>query len=250
MAHANVATSLQLARAAAIDKALARKGWTARRDSNAHPGAIVASAHTRHGIRVLILTLGHRHGQMVEIIAEATTGHRGEHSHRLRDRRPSWRMTAYNPPIEGVLAAAAAAFSDSPDPSPLETGGWMIKHAPACKVGRASLRVVGATRFIRPDGAVTATFHIPTYNPPCERCNHHGEVGDSGGWYIAGLRCTAEATAHTPTTVIAAFALALPGGTHSPATTPERPPVASGQPTKSASAAAAKCAARLTAVVC
>ncbi len=59
---------------------------------------------------------------------------------------------------------------------------------------------------------VTATFHTPTYTPPCERCTHHGDLGDTGGWIITGLGCTAEATAHTPSAVIGAFTHALPGG--------------------------------------
>ena len=252
MSRTTLATNVQLARAATISKALTRRGWTSRLEPNdAHPGAITATAHSRHGLRVLILTLGERHGQMIEITAEATTGQRGERGRQVRDRKPSWRFTAYDPPTEAVLAAAIAAFDNRPDPSPLETAGWTIKQDPARKIGPTSLRKVRATWFIRPDGAVTASFHLPAYRPPCEHCSHQGELGDTGGWYITGPGFTAEATAHTPTAVIGAFALALPSSSpQHQTTTPEPPPVASGRSTKSTPAAVTMLGGRLTAVVC
>jgi hypothetical protein len=252
MPYAPIATKAQLARAAAIGESLTRSGWTCRREPNdTHPGAIAATAHTRQGMRALILTLGDRHGQMIEITAEATTEQRGERGRQVRDRKPSWRLTAYNPPTQAILAATTAAFDGTPDPTPLETAGWTIRQDPARKAARTSLRMVRATWFTRPDGAVTASFHIPTYRPPCEHCAHHGELGDTGGWYITGPGSTAEATAHTPAAVIGAFALALPdSGPHHQAATPEPPAVTSRRSTKSTPAAAIMPGARLTAVVC
>ena len=244
-----IPTSVQLARAAVISKTLTRRGWTCRPEPNeAHPGAITATVHARHNVRVLVLTLGERHGQMIEITAKATTGQRGERGRQVRDMKPSWRLTAYSPPPAAVLAAVTATFDTRPNPSPLEAVGWTVKHVRVRDSGAGSLRMVRATCFSRPDGAVSASFHIPTYKPPCEHCEHHGELGDTGGWHITGPGFTAEATAHTPTAVITAFALALPDDSAHPAAT--TPPITSRRPTKFTCAAAASQGARPTAVVC
>ena len=215
-----VATSVQLARAEALGKALTLRGWNGRLEpQDEHPGAVAASVHTRLGICLLILTLGRRHGQMVEITAGTSTGQRGEGGRRVREVKRSWRMTAYDPPTQAVLAAATATFDHKS--GPLEFAGWTVEHALARKVGGNAMSYttdaavlrgakVRATRFTRSDGAVLATFHIPTYNPPCEHCTHHGELGDTGGWIITGPGFAAEATAHTPPVVIDAFTRALP----------------------------------------
>lgn len=251
MTHTPAATSLQLARAETLSKALTRRGWTGRREpQGAHPGAVAAIAHTRRGIRALILTLGGRHGQMIEITAEASIGQRGHGGRRVREVKPSWRLTAYDPPVQAMLAAATAAVGDASDVSQRQHAGWTIEQAPARKIGTNPVRMVRATRFTRPDGVVSATFHVPTYNPPCEHCAHHGELGDTGGWIITGPGFTAEATAHTPSAVIAAFAHALPGGSPvQPAPMLDASQVRSQRGTKSVPAAVDAPGTRLTAAV-
>ena len=261
MIRTPAATSVQLARAEALGKALTHRGWTGRREpEDQHPGAIAATAHTRPGIRVLILTLGGRLGQMIEITAEAATGYRGESGRRVRAVKPSWRMTAYDPPFEAILAAATAA--GPPDPNSLETAGWTVEHALARNVDGNALSYtadaatpwgakVRATRFTRPDGALIATFHLPTYTPPCEHCSHHGELGDTGGWDITGPGFTAEATAHTPPAVISAFTHALPGSVpDQAATTSQKPTARSRHRPKNIPATATNLGARLTVAVC
>jgi len=255
------ATSLHLARAEALGKALAHRGFTGRREpQDTHPGVIAATAHSRCGIRVLILTLGGRHGQMIEITAEATAGYREQAGRRVREVKPSWRLTAYDAPIEAIIAAATAAFGDPAGPSPLEGAGWTVEHALARNVGSNAMSYtahatvppgtkVRASRFTRPDGAVSATFHIPAYTPPCERCDHHRELGDTGGWDITGPGFTAEATAHTPAAVIGALVRALPGGDpDQAAAAPGMPMTTPGHRAKPIPAAAMS-GARLTAVV-
>ena len=256
------ATNQQLARAEALGKALAHRGFTGRREpQDTHPGAIAATAYTRSGIRVLILTLGGRHGQMIEITAEATTGYRGEAGRRVREVKPSWRLTAYDAPTEAITTAATAAFGDPADPSPLEGAGWTVEHALARNVGRNAMSYtaetavppsmkVRATRFTRPDGMVCATFHIPTYTPPCEHCDHHRELGDTGGWDITGPGFTAEATAHTPAAGIGALVRALASGGPSQAAAAQGVPRTTQGHQAKPIPAAAMSGTRLTAVVC
>lgn len=263
MFHTPAATRVQLARAEALGKVLTHRGWTSRHEPHdKHPGAIGATTHTRPGIRVLILTFGGRRGQMIEITAEAATGYRGETGRRVRAVKPSWRMTAYDPPVEAILAAATAAADDPLDPNPLGTTGWTVEHALARNINdsapsytaytttpwRAKVR---ATRFTRPDGALIVTFHVPTYTPPCEHCDHHGELGSTGGWDITGPGFTAEATAHTPPAVISAFTHALPGSvSDQAATTSQAPTARQRQRPKNIPATTPNLGARLTAVVC
>lgn len=259
MHHTPTSGVVQTARADAIGKALTHRGWTSRREpDNQHPGAISATTYARPGIRTLILTLGGRHGQMIEIIAEAATGYRGQAGRRVREVKPSWRLTAYDAPIEAVLAAATAALDDPQDASPLVPAGWTVEHALVRKDGSGAMPYtadaavswsakVRASRFTRPDGAVIAVFHVPSYTPPCEHCTHHGELGDTGGWDITGPGFTAEATAHTPAAVIGALTRALPG--HHP-DQPTVSPAKPGRRTKNIPAAATMLSTRLTAVVC
>jgi hypothetical protein len=214
MPHTPAPTNMQLARAESLGKALAHRGWAVRRESLAHhPGAIGATLHARGGIEILVLSLGAHRGQMIEITAESVVGYRreGNNRHQARDARPSWRLTTYDPPIKTILAIGIAACSGAREPTPLERAGWTAGYARPHAVDSNSSHVVRATRFTRPDGAVSATFHLPAYNPPCERCDHSGELGDAGGWMITGPGFMAEATAHTPPGVIGAFVHALPG---------------------------------------
>ena len=262
MVRTPTATSVQLARAEALGKALTHRGWTSRSEpKDKHPGAVTATVHRRSGIRTLVLTLGGRHGQMFEITAEAGSGPRGQGGRRVRAAKTSWRLTAYDTPIEAVLAAATAAFDDPLDSNPLGSAGWTIEHALVCKNRSGATQYtadaatpwgvrVRATRFTRPDGALIATFYLPTYAPPCEHCTHHGELGDTGGWNITGPGFTAEATAHTPTAVIGAFTRALPGDRQGkPTTTPNEAPVKPRHRAKAIPAAAAVHGAQLTAAV-
>ncbi|MEY9859777.1 hypothetical protein ABH935_005410 [Catenulispora sp. GAS73] len=217
------ASSVQLARAEALGKALAHRGWNSRHESTSkHPGAVGSIVRTHPDIEILILTLGGTAGQMVEITAQGVSGHRGTGFRRVREVSPSWRMTAYDAPIQAILAAATAATASAPDPNPLELPEWTIERATRRSAGDNAVRYaaglevplggrVRATRFTRPDSAVVVTFHLPTYTPPCEHCTHHGDLGDIGGWLITGPGLTAEATAHTPAAVISAFTRALPG---------------------------------------
>ncbi|WP_194925815.1 hypothetical protein [Catenulispora pinisilvae] len=263
MIRTPAATSLQLARAEALGKALTHHGWTGRREpQDKHPGAIGATAHARSGVRTLILTLGGHRGQMIEITAEATTGYRGAAGRRVREVKPSWRLTAYDAPTDAILAAATAALDKRPGPNPLEYVGWTVEHAltrnvdgsaPPYPADAATPKrtKVRATRFIRPDGSLIATFHVPTYTPPCERCSHHGELGDTGGWNIIGPGFTVEATAHTPGPVIGAFTRALPGnGPGQAAATPNSPTVRPRQRAKNIPAEATMPGALLTVAVC
>lgn len=263
MNHTPAATSVQLARAEVLGKALVRRGWTSRREPRAkHPGAIGATTYTRPGLETLILTFGGRHGQMVEITAQATYGFRGEGSRRVRAAKPSWRLTAYDAPIAAVLAAATAGVDDPLDSNALESAGWRVEHALAVKDADGSMRFnadaslpiavkVLATRFTRPDGALRATFHLPTYTPPCEHCTHHGELGGTGGWIVAGPGFTAEATAHIPTSVIGAFVRALPGSRQNhPAAPSKELPVRPRNRAESVPVATSPPGTRLTAVVC
>jgi len=214
------ATSLQLARAEYLAKVLSRHGWTRRRTSSAeHPGAVGAASHACNGIGILILSLGGRHGQIIEIIAEGVRRHRNDGGRRVREVSRSWRLTAYDPPTAAILSAALTAHEPFQQPNELENAGWTVTHAQR-KGGTRGSCTPPATRFTRPDGVVTATFHVPTYNPPCEHCDHHGELGDVGGWIITGPGFTVEATAHVPPGVIGAFVHALPGDHDQPAKMP------------------------------
>ena len=261
MVRTPTATSVQLARAEALGKALTHRGWTSRSEpKDKHPAAVTATVHRRSDLRTLVLTLGGRHGQMIEITAEAGSGRRGQGGRRVRAVKPSWRLTAYDAPIKAVLAAATAAFDDPLDSNPLESAGWTIEHALVRKDRSSATPYtaeaatpwgvkVRATRFTRPDGALIATFHLPTYTPPCEHCTHHGELGDTGGWNIIGPGFTAEATAHTPTAVIGAFTRALPcDRQEKPTATPNEAPVKARQRAKTIPAATAALGAQLTAV--
>jgi hypothetical protein len=260
MTQTPVATSVQLARAEALGKALTRYGWTSCREpQDEHPGAVAATAYTRLGVRALVLTLGGRRGQMIEVTAESSCGYRREASRRARGLETFWRLTAYDPPTEAILAAAIAPFDGLPAGNPLDLAGWTIERALAHKLGSSAMSYTYtytytakaavplgakfcATRFTRPDGVVTATFHIPTYIPPCEHC-----PGDTGGWIITGPGFVAETTAHIPVAVIGAFIRALPGDRpNQPATTSEAPPVKPQRPTRSIPASAGAPGGRLT----
>lgn len=262
MVRTPAATSVQLARADALGKALTHRGWTSRSEpKDKHPGAVAATVYRRTGVRALVLTLGGRHGQMIEITAEAGSGHRGEGGRRVRAVKPSWRLTAYDAPTKAVLAAATAVFDDPMDSNPLESAGWTIEHARVRNDGSSAMSYtadaampwaakVRATRFTRPDGALIATFHLPTYTPPCERCTHHGELGSAGGWDITGPGFTAEATAHTPAAVIGAFTCALPGDyKDQPTATPNEAPVEPRRRTKAIPAVATVLGAQLAVAV-
>lgn len=249
MTHATSTTNVQAVHAA-LGKELTRRGWTSHHEPNdAHPGATTATTHIRHGIRVLILSLRGRHGQMIEITAAPTTGSRRQDGRRVRDSSPSWRLTAYAPPTEAILAAAMTATTDSHSPGLLESLGWSITHAANTEVGGNAFRGVRATRFTSPGKTVTATFYTPSYTPPCEHCTHYGELGDTGGWDISGSGFTAEATAHTPAPVIEAFLRALPRDHRKlPRPAPPAQPHDS-HPTKTTLAAKSMHGVRLTAVV-
>jgi hypothetical protein len=152
---------------------------------------------------------------MAELVGPAVSAGRADTGGRLGSgRRPSWRLTAYDAPAAALAAAALTATRDRSGPKNLQEAGWRVVRHPADDRLRPAL-----PEFIRPDGAVSAAFRAPTFTPPCERCQHYGDLGDSGGWLITGPGFTADATAHTPEPVVTAFALAMPGGETAPART-------------------------------
>ena len=211
--YPSAATSAQVARAEVIGKSLARRGWTYSVEPRTkHPGAHRATVWTPNatlGVSLLVLTIGGRHGQLAELFGCATSATRADAGGRSRSgRRPSWRLTAYDAPAAALIAAALSAADDPPEAQNLEAAGWKVIRHQADDRRRPAL-----PEFIRPDDAVSAAFRAPTFTPPCERCSHCGELGDMGGWLITGPGFTADATAHTPESVVTAFALALPGGT-------------------------------------
>lgn len=198
-------TSVQLARADAIGKALTRQGWTARHETRSdHPGAVAVGSHTRLGTKVLVVTMGARHGQLVEVIGAGVPAGRTPSGGHSTGARPSWRLTAYNPSASAVLAAAAAACTAAHYSGVLETNGWQ-----ADRTIKRNIRTPRTTTFTYPGGAVAVTFHVPTFTPPCPSCGPGRECGDSGGWIVNGP-CFMEASTHTPESVIAAFVQGLP----------------------------------------
>lgn len=211
------ATAVQLARAEAVGKALLRQGWLQRAEQpHEHPGSQHSTLwHPRPagGVSLLILTFGGRRGQMAEILAGPTPNLHPKTGGRLRSgRRPSWRLTAYDAPAQALAAAALTAVDDPSHAPDLESAGWSVERP------YRNIRSQRVTTFTRPDRAVAARFHSPTYSPPCERCTHFGDLGDAGGWTIAGPGFAVDATAHTPEHVISAFARALPGNAPAPVT--------------------------------
>ena len=133
--------------------------------------------------------------------------------------RPAWRLTAYNPPQLPVIRAALAAADGGHGIGPLDLAGWDAANSIATT---ASARLL-STRFTCRDRSVTAVFHPAAFTPPVASAGF-GDLGDAGGWLISGPECDAEATAHTPAGVIAAFALALSGHDPvSPGTPPDEP---------------------------
>ncbi|MBS2545514.1 hypothetical protein KGQ19_01390 [Catenulispora sp. NL8] len=202
--HASL--SVQRARAETIGSGLATHGFSKRPEScDDHPGAHAVTRYTRGYVKLLVLSLGMQRGQIVEIAGAPrprTFPTRGGHA---IGARPSWRLTAYDPPAEAILAAALAAGDSAPELGAFEVAGWTAVRPHTSKVSRPRVAT-----YTRPDGAVVASFHMPTFTPSCERCAEHGDHGDAGGWLVAGLGVTCDATAHTPGSVISAFALALP----------------------------------------
>ena len=209
--YPSAATSVLIARAEVIGKSLTRRGWTSSVEPRTkHPGAHRATVwvpDAAPGVSLLILTIGGRQGQLAELLGPATSATRTDAGGRSRSgRRPSWRLTAYDAPAPALIAAALSAADEPPDAQSLEAAGWKVVRHQADDRRRPAL-----PEFIRPDDAVSAAFRAPTFTPPCERCSHCGEVGDMGGWLITGPGFSADATAHTPGSVVTAFALALPG---------------------------------------
>lgn len=209
--YPSAATSVLIARAEVIGKSLTRRGWTSSVEPRTkHPGTHHATLWVpgaTPGVSLLILTIDGRQGQLAELFGPANSTARADVDGRPRSgRRPSWRLTAYDAPAAALIAAALSAADDPPDAQTLEAAGWTVVRHQADDRRRPAL-----PEFIRPDGAVSAAFRAPTFTPPCERCSHCGELGDMGGWLITGPGFTADATAHTPGSVVTAFALALPG---------------------------------------
>ena len=201
--------SVQRARAQTISSVLSKHGFAPRTESRKdHPGAFAVARYSRGAVNLLVLSLGYRHGQIVEIEGGARARSyptRGGHS---IGGRPSWRLTAYDPPAEAVVDAALAAREPSTELGAFEVAGW--------RTARPHIRSVKRPRFTtytRPDGAVVASFHVPTFTPTCDYCSAvHGDHGDAGGWLIKGVGVACDATAHTPGSVVSAFALGLPSG--------------------------------------
>lgn len=202
MSTTPAATSIQLARADTIGRALSVRGWSSEPEPrDLHPGAVNAArwvAPLSIGrTDLLVLTLGRLHGQMIELTREPVSG--SLRPGRRRTAFPGWRLTAYDAPASAVIAAALATGIQDEGPR-LEQAGWDVEHTRDV-AGR--MRVTGITR---PDGAIRVEFYTPTLTPPCQSCAHPG-AADDGGWLVAGPGFNAEATAHTPGAVVSAFAL-------------------------------------------
>lgn len=210
--HRSAAASVLIARAEAVGKALAPHGWTSREEPRSkHPGTHRATIWTPRAtpdVSLLLLTIGGKHGQIAELSGPMVPMVRAQAGRRIGSRpRPSWRLTAYDAPASALASAALTATNlDRPGAKNLQEAGWrVVRH-----VADGQLRPV-MPEFIRPDGAISAAFRPPTFTPPCERCQHYGDLGDAGGWSITGPGFVAEATAHTPEPVVTAFVLAMPG---------------------------------------
>jgi len=204
--------SVQLARADAIGKALTRQGWITRREPrSSHPGAIAANSLVRSGVAVHVVTMGARLGQLVEVTSAGLPALRRAKGQPRHGAQPSWRLTAYDPPVSAVLAAATVAARGPHCIGALEASGWE-----AARPTTRDSRKPRATTFTYPGGSVTVAFHLPTYSPPCPHCAAGYDCGDVGGWIVTAP-CFMEASTHTPESVIAAFVQGLPGAV------PERP---------------------------
>ncbi|WP_041540628.1 hypothetical protein [Catenulispora acidiphila] len=119
------------------------------------------------------------------------------------------------------MAAALAARDGSTELGVFEVAGWHVVRPHTSDIKRPRVAT-----YTRPDGAVVASFHVPTFTPSCERCASHGDHGDAGGWLVTGLGVVCDASAHTPGSVIAAFAMSLPSSQlfpGRPSTRPARP---------------------------
>jgi hypothetical protein len=221
MHHTPTLAIVQTARADAIGKALKQAGWSTRPEPcAAHPGAARAEVHTPPDdtvlVRLLVLTLSERRGQIAELTGDAVPSATRRAGGKRRGGRPAWRLTAYNPPQLPVIRAALAAADGRLGIGPLDLAGWDAANSIATT---ASARLL-STRFTCRDQSVTAVFHPAAFTPPAASAGF-GDLGDAGGWIISGPDSDAEATAHTPAAVIAAFALALSG--HDPVS-PGTPP--------------------------
>lgn len=217
-------TVVQTARADAIGKALKQAGWSTQPEPcSAHPGAVRAEVHTPPNdtapVRLLILTLSERRGQIAELTGDAVPSAPRRAGGKQRGGRPAWRLTAYNPPQLPVIRAALAAADGGHGIGPLDLAGWDAANSIATT---ASARLLSTTFTCR-DRSVTAVFHPAAHTPPAASAASAscGDLGNAGGWLISGPDSDAEATAHTPAGVIAAFALALSG--HDPVS-PGTPP--------------------------
>ncbi|WP_194906268.1 hypothetical protein [Catenulispora rubra] len=209
--HTPAATSVQLANAAEIGRALRHHDWTPQEEPQGkHPGAHRATVWTpreSRELRLLVLTIDNRRGQIAELLRSRAAFSLPDRSGRRRSgRRPSWRLTGYNAPPLAVTAAALAGVDDAPDSERLDEAGWDLTRHVAPDHRHPAL-----AEFTRRDKAVSAVFRFPNFNPPCERCRPESDLGDAGGWLISGPGFSADATAHAPATVITAFALNLPG---------------------------------------
>jgi len=76
MHHTPTSAVVQTARADAIGKALKQTGWSTRPEPRAaHPGAVRAEVHTPPNdtapVRLLVLTLSERRGQIAELTSGA-----------------------------------------------------------------------------------------------------------------------------------------------------------------------------------
>ena len=216
MHHTPTSAVVQTARADAIGKALKQTGWSTRPEPRAaHPGAVRAEVHAAPPndtapVRLLVLTLSERRGQIAELTSGAVPPATRRAGGKRRGGRPAWRLTAYNPPQLPVIRAAMAAADGGHGIGPLDLAGWDAANSIAAT---ASARLLSTTFTCR-DRSVTAVFHPAAFTPPAASAGY-GDLGDAGGWIISGPDSDAEATAHTPAAVIAAFALALSG--HDPA---------------------------------
>ncbi|MBS2547425.1 hypothetical protein KGQ19_11135 [Catenulispora sp. NL8] len=223
-----VTTSVQLANAAAVGRALRPLGWTSQEEPQGkHPGAHRATVwkpQAAPDLSLLILTVEGQRGQMAELIRSCVAFSEPDRSgRRHRGRRPSWRFTCYDAPPLAVTAAALAAFDNAPDGKLLDEAGWDLTRHVARGHKRPAL-----TEFRRRDSAVSAVFRFPNFTPPCERCPATSDLGDAGGWLISGPGFSADATAHAPGAVITAFALNLPGRSKAASLTPASDQVAKG----------------------
>lgn len=204
--------SVQIARASLIGASLERRGWTPYLERlDDHPGAVhairwIAPERPGERITLLILSLEGELGQMAELIGEVTPDRVTTSGGRRRGGEPPWRLTCYDAPAAGIVAAAYVAAVPDPALPLLENSGWHVSRTFG-ETGRLS-----STGFTRYETSVRIDFYVPNSAPAtCRNCCQVGTIGNPGGWDVTGPGFTAEATAHIPVRIINAFATALAG---------------------------------------